>query len=368
MTKNVSILLPVFNREAYLPSAIESVLAQTYERFELLISDNCSTDSSFDIATKYARVDNRVKLSQNSQNIGCGPNYNKLILQAAGDYTHIFGSDDILEPACVERLVESLNANPSAVVSTGARRILDSNNQLVKEIRPFSTSKLIGGEDARRQLLVTLDNWIGMPVMWRTEHTGTGFNCRLFQLVDLEYWCRLLDHGDIFYVNEVLMSYREHEESQSMRNLKDLSIALDIVRIYDCYSDILRVPGTPDEFFEQQIAQRLFDFANFFINNRHYKFDDLLVPSLCSSANSEAPELSRAQGDAHDFRRIAGLLLSQIASQLDSYRNAECEREKLKNQVTTLENEIRSLRNSTSWRITAPLRRVSAGLRPSSEQ
>src|SRR5271163_4094676 len=97
----VSILLPTFNRESYLVAAIDSVLSQTHQDWELLISDNCSNDNTFAIASKYADQDKRIICWKNETNIGALPNYNKCIEKTSGDYIELFGTDDIFEPTCI---------------------------------------------------------------------------------------------------------------------------------------------------------------------------------------------------------------------------------------------------------------------------
>ena len=82
----ISVLIPLYNAEKFIAQAIESVLQQTFTDFEIIIVDNFSTDTSFEIARKYTN-DNRVKLFQNPQNIGMVRNWNQCILYATGKYT-----------------------------------------------------------------------------------------------------------------------------------------------------------------------------------------------------------------------------------------------------------------------------------------
>src|ERR1700721_1865208 len=105
----VSILFPTYNREPYLVQAIESVIRQTYENWELLISDNCSSDNTPEILQEYAKKDSRILYWQNEKNIGPGPNYNKCIARASGDYIELFGADDFFEPDCLAKFVSILN-------------------------------------------------------------------------------------------------------------------------------------------------------------------------------------------------------------------------------------------------------------------
>ena len=95
----VSICLPVYNGERFLREAIESVLAQTYEDYELLISDDLSQDSSLEIAHSYAKRDTRIIVSSNPKNLGLFANYNACQKLASGKYIKPFAQDDSTCPS-----------------------------------------------------------------------------------------------------------------------------------------------------------------------------------------------------------------------------------------------------------------------------
>ncbi len=83
-TPRLSIGLPVYNGEEYLTESLEALLGQTYEDFELIISDNDSTDGTADICRRYAKQDSRIRYFRQPRNIGCNPNHNFVIKQAPG--------------------------------------------------------------------------------------------------------------------------------------------------------------------------------------------------------------------------------------------------------------------------------------------
>ena len=97
----VSIGLPVYNGERYLPQALDAILSQTFEDFELIISDNASTDSTQDICKSYAANDARVKYFRNSSNIGISRNFNRVFeLSSGGEYFKWCAHDDLMAPDC----------------------------------------------------------------------------------------------------------------------------------------------------------------------------------------------------------------------------------------------------------------------------
>jgi glycosyltransferase involved in cell wall biosynthesis len=90
----VSIGVPVFNGENYLAQALESILAQDFADFEVIISDNCSTDKTPEICTSFAKRDSRVKYFRNDSNIGASPNYNRTFELSRGEYFKWCAHDD----------------------------------------------------------------------------------------------------------------------------------------------------------------------------------------------------------------------------------------------------------------------------------
>ncbi|MCW5652283.1 glycosyltransferase family A protein [Hydrogenophaga sp.] len=112
----VSIGLPVFNGEKYLPQTIESLLAQTFDDFELIISDNASTDRTAEICRAYAERDARVRYHRNEANIGLYRNFNRVFQLSSSAYFKWAAADDICGARLIERCVEVLDADPQAVL------------------------------------------------------------------------------------------------------------------------------------------------------------------------------------------------------------------------------------------------------------
>jgi glycosyltransferase involved in cell wall biosynthesis len=101
----VSILVPVYNREAFLEACVASALNQTYSNIEVVIVDNASTDTTWAICEQFARRDGRVRIFRNATNLGPVPNWQRAIGEARGVLARLLFSDDQLDPACVERTV-----------------------------------------------------------------------------------------------------------------------------------------------------------------------------------------------------------------------------------------------------------------------
>ena len=131
-TPCVSIGLPVYNGERFLTEAIESLLSQTYQDFELIISDNASTDRTEEICRKYAAQDPRIRYSRNAANIGGTNNANLTFELAHGEYFRWAADDDRCAPTLVERLVEELDKRPDVTNSFAAVVVIDANGSRIR--------------------------------------------------------------------------------------------------------------------------------------------------------------------------------------------------------------------------------------------
>ena len=104
--------MPVYNSERYLAEAIESILAQTFTDFELLIVDDASNDGSAEIAQRYAALDTRIRFFQHERNMGQAPALNTGLAEATGDFITNMDSDDISLPRRLEKQVRFLQTHP----------------------------------------------------------------------------------------------------------------------------------------------------------------------------------------------------------------------------------------------------------------
>lgn len=114
-TPKVSIGMPVYNAESYLSQAIDSLLAQTYADFEIIISDNASTDQTEAICRDYAKRDPRISYVRQQENLGAIDNFNHVFGLARGKYFKWAAYDDICEPGFLARCVEVLDSRPEIV-------------------------------------------------------------------------------------------------------------------------------------------------------------------------------------------------------------------------------------------------------------
>jgi hypothetical protein len=131
----VSIGLPVYNGGRYLRAAIESLLAQTFTDFELILCDNASTDRTQAICTAFAARDPRVRYHRNATNLGAAGNFNMVFRLARGRYFKWAAHDDLHAPDYLARCVALLDAEPQAVLAHAATSVIDADGEPVL-VRP----------------------------------------------------------------------------------------------------------------------------------------------------------------------------------------------------------------------------------------
>jgi glycosyltransferase involved in cell wall biosynthesis len=125
----VTMGMPVRNGEAYLEEALPSLLKQTFADFELIISDNASTDRTQVICGDYASMDRRIRYHRNPVNVGFCRNQNSVIEAATGEFFLLTHHDDVRSPEYLSRTLAVLDADPSVVVSYTKTRDIDERGR-----------------------------------------------------------------------------------------------------------------------------------------------------------------------------------------------------------------------------------------------
>ncbi len=123
----VAIGMPVWNGEAFVSEAIESILAQTYGDLELVISDNASTDATAEICRAYAKQDKRIRYVRQEKNIGAAPNFNEVFRRSSGQYFKWAAHDDVLAPQFIDECVRVLNTDKTVVVCFPATVLINED-------------------------------------------------------------------------------------------------------------------------------------------------------------------------------------------------------------------------------------------------
>ena len=155
-TPLVTILTPVYNGEKYLDECIESILKQQYNNWEYIIVNNCSTDKSLEIAERYAKADNRIRIVNNASFVDAIDNHNiafKLI-SPKSKYCKVVSADDWIYPECITRLVKVAEENPTVGI-VGSYQLSGGDGKWeVKWVGlPYSSTVISGREFCHNSLL-----------------------------------------------------------------------------------------------------------------------------------------------------------------------------------------------------------------------
>lgn len=209
----VSVCIPTYQGAAYLGQAIESVLVQTLQDFELVIVDNHSTDDTEALVARY--TDPRIRFYRNERNLGAEANWNRCLAEARGTYIKLLPHDDLLAPDCLQQQAAVLEQDRDARLALVfcARTVIDgAGRPLMQRGYRGGAEGPVAGAALRRQCLRRGTNLIGEPgaVLFRRELSRRigNFDGAIGYVIDLDYWFRLLSHGDAWYCAAPLASFR----------------------------------------------------------------------------------------------------------------------------------------------------------------
>ncbi|ABQ90760.1 glycosyl transferase, family 2 [Roseiflexus sp. RS-1] len=218
-TPRVSIGLPVYNGERYLASALESILAQTFGDFEVIISDNASTDATPEICRAYMARDPRIRYVRNERNLGAAPNYNRVFHLARGMYFRWHAHDDLLAPTYLEQCVAALDAHPGVVLCHSKTVFIDEHDRVIgydEDSLHFRQASVFSRYYA---YLRVARNWINAIFgLIRTDVLRQTVLIGAYSSSDMILLAELILRGEFYEVPEYLFLRRDHEEASVQAN------------------------------------------------------------------------------------------------------------------------------------------------------
>ncbi|GAA3243095.1 glycosyltransferase family 2 protein [Pseudonocardia petroleophila] len=219
-TPRLSIGLPVYNGERYLPEALRGLLGQTFGDFELVVSDNASTDATEAICRAAAERDPRVRYVRQPRNIGLAGNHNAVFTLARGELFKWAADDDVYDPDLLARCVAALDAAPGAVLAHCWTAVLDEETGETTRLTYPLTSAAPRVADRFRSLLWDSggdDDYgvIRSEVLRRVRPYDSFYNA------DRTLVAELALHGPFVQVPEWLYVRREHA-ARSSRGRRDI--------------------------------------------------------------------------------------------------------------------------------------------------
>lgn len=228
MTPIVSVCIPTYNGSQFLKECIESILAQTFSNFELLIIDDRSSDNTIDLAEEYATRDSRIKVTINTQNLGLVGNWNRCLEIARGEWIKFVFQDDLLAPECLEKMLAA-TALGKPIIYCDRNFIFEAQTpEATKQeyLSHLSVQHVFGDTvevSASQYAEIALKNigvnFVGEPtslMFHRSVFYQFGsFNPHLIMICDFEFYTRIAIHTGIVRVPEVLASFRVHGKAAS---------------------------------------------------------------------------------------------------------------------------------------------------------
>src|SRR5918993_3050002 len=205
----LSVGLPVYNGETYLPEALDALLGQSYPDFELIISDNASTDGTEEICRRYLALDGRIRYFRQPVNLGAAANHNFVVKQARGEYFKWASHDDLYGRALLLRCVEALDAHPEVVLSHAWQAFIDAEGNIIHRVDYRLATDSPHAPDRFRDMLFLQggDDFYGVmraDVLRRTPLHGTYHHAEHTLVAELAL------HGPFYQVPKVLYYRRDH--------------------------------------------------------------------------------------------------------------------------------------------------------------
>ena len=223
--KRVSVIMPVHNGEAFLASAIDSILRQTYADFEFIIINDGSTDSTEEIVK--SRTDARIRYLKNAKNMGIANCLNQSLSLAQGEYLARMDADDISLPYRIERQLDFLDENPKIGVLGSASQLIDDNGNLSNVVRFPCENGLLKWQLSFENPIVH------STVMMRrvlVQKAG-GYNPETRCSQDYELWWRLRGMTAFSNLQDVLLYLRKHDQSiTNIHSLEQRNTGIEIAR------------------------------------------------------------------------------------------------------------------------------------------
>jgi glycosyltransferase involved in cell wall biosynthesis len=263
----VSVVTPIYNTADYLAECIESVLRQTYENWEYILLDNCSTDGSDRIAAEYAARDRRVRLFRNTDFLSQAQNYNSALgkISAESKYCKMVQADDWIFPDCLEWMIAVAEGDPSVGIVSSYQL---EGKRVEGTGLPYSTTVIAGQELGRLQLQEKV-NLFGTPtaLLYRSEvvrNLNPFFDEESFGF-DSDVCLRILKSWNFGFIHQVLTFHRTDNEGITSTILSFDPYRLDNFIFLGKYSSFYFPPAEATRLFEESERKYLKSLARYLL-------------------------------------------------------------------------------------------------------
>jgi glycosyltransferase involved in cell wall biosynthesis len=237
----VSVIVPNYNHSLYLKERIDSILNQTYQNFELILLDDCSTDNSRDILDNYASHPKVSGVYLNDKNSGnTFLQWAKGIALAKGEYIWLAESDDYADSSFLQETVGLIDAHPNAVMCLTGSKAVDKNSKILRKDfdkwKETSEFKIFNGIDYIGHNLAYRNSVYNASMVIFRKNASQNLD-HLFQQLkysgDWLFWIELAQYGDVIEVRKKLNYFRQHPNKVTFRGRKNgMSLSNDI-KVYE---------------------------------------------------------------------------------------------------------------------------------------
>lgn len=217
LSKKVSLIMPLYNAEEYVESAIESILNQTYQNFELILIDDVSTDATMQKVSRFS--DSRINILHNDKNRGIAYSRNRGLEVAQGEYIALMDDDDISLPERFEKQVSYLNEHPEIDFLGGRYQIISEQGQVLHEPSIAYKNPLY-----IKALFLFQDIFSNGEMMFRKE-TVKSHDIRYadnqYGMEDFKFWIECSKVGCFTTMEDVIFQHRVHEKSETIKTKRE---------------------------------------------------------------------------------------------------------------------------------------------------
>jgi len=209
----VSIAIAAYNRAHLIGRTLDSLLRQSIDDFEIIVSDDASSDGTRDVCERYAAADARVRYSSNEHRLGLGGNCSRVLSMTRGEFVVLAGDDDIYEPAFLERLLAEMRRDPSLSIAACRVDLIDGDDAVVRKMSQHFAREPASSPLRRAHRML----WRGygnlMTGMYRREHTMHTWLYRPawrddWEAIDLLFLFEMAIQGGIISIPDVLLHKR----------------------------------------------------------------------------------------------------------------------------------------------------------------
>lgn len=228
----ISICIPSYNGRKHLSECINSIVAQTFKNFEVLICDDQSSDGTLDYARELAKGDERFRFIPNPRRFGLVGNWNNCVEQARSEWIKFVFQDDVIMPACLEKLLAACQRESKPFGFCERDFIFEDGSELPsfwfaahkqKLQSAYQAKPVISAEQAARLAASDLSlNPVGEPTVTlinkKLFRELRGFDDAFIQLCDSDFWYRVMVNHGAAFVPESLAAFRIHGEATTVKN------------------------------------------------------------------------------------------------------------------------------------------------------